>query len=120
MGITLGMVTIDCADPQKLAAFWSAALRTSVAGDYGEFVFLAPPSEGQVTLSFQKVPEPRAGKNRVHVDFAAEDRAAEVARLVELGATVSYDQIGTVPGLDWTTLADPEGNVFCVGQHHGD
>lgn len=56
----------------------------------------------------------------MHVDFPAGDRAAEVQRLVDLGATVSYDQIGTVPGLDWTTLADPEGNVFRVGQHHGD
>jgi predicted enzyme related to lactoylglutathione lyase len=120
MGITLSTVTIDCADPQQLAAFWSAALRTSVSGDYGDFVFLAPPPGGQVALGFQKVPEPKVGKNRVHVDFGAEDRAAEVARLVELGATVSQDHIGTVPGLDWTTLADPEGNVFCVAQHHSD
>lgn len=35
---------------------------------------------------------------------------------LELGATPRYDQLGLVPGLDWTTLADPEGNVFCVGQ----
>lgn len=55
----------------------------------------------------------------MHAAFVAEDRAAEVARLVELGAAVSYDQIGTVPGLDWTTLADPEGNLFRVAQHHG-
>jgi predicted enzyme related to lactoylglutathione lyase len=64
------------------------------------------------------MPEPKVGKNRVHVDFTTEDREAEVARLVELGATVSYDQVGVVPGLDWTTLADPEGNVFCVGEPH--
>jgi hypothetical protein len=47
-------------------------------------------------------------KNRVHLDLAADDRAAETARLVSLGARVlaTYD--------DWTTLADPDGNEFCV------
>ncbi len=114
----MGMVTIDCADPQKLAAFWSAAVDTAVAQDWGEFVMLAPAGEGQVRLAFQKVPEPKVGKNRVHVDFETNDRVAEVERLVSLGASVAYDQVGVVPGLDWTTLADPEGNVFCVGQAH--
>jgi predicted enzyme related to lactoylglutathione lyase len=110
------MVTFDCADPRRLAAFWAAALDTKVAGDYGDFVFLAPPQAGGTTLGFQRVPEPRVGKNRVHVDLLTADRVAEVARLVGLGAAVSYDQVGVVPGIDWTTLTDPEGNVFCVSQ----
>jgi len=118
MTLALGMVTFDCADPQRLAGFWAAALRTTVAGDYGGFVFLAPPPDGGVTLGFQRVPEPRVGKNRVHVDLSGADRATEVGRLVELGASVSYDQLGTVPGIDWTTLTDPEGNEFCVAEHH--
>jgi predicted enzyme related to lactoylglutathione lyase len=52
------------------------------------------------------------GKNRVHLDFHADDREVEVARLVGLGATVHGEQ--QVPGLRWTVLADPEGNEFCV------
>jgi predicted enzyme related to lactoylglutathione lyase len=52
------------------------------------------------------------GKNRVHVDFHADDREVEVRRLVGLGATVLDEQ--EVPGLRWTVLADPEGNEFCV------
>jgi len=119
MTLALGMVTFDCVDPQRLAGFWAAALRTSVAGDYGDFVFLASPTDGGAALGFQRVPEPRVGKNRVHVDLSTQDRVGEVSRLVKLGATVSYDQVGTVPGIDWTTLADPEGNEFCVAQHTG-
>ncbi|GLY44062.1 glyoxalase [Amycolatopsis sp. NBRC 101858] len=117
MAIHMGMITIDCADPRGLAAFWTAALGTTVAQDYGgEFLVLAPP-EGGLPLGLQRVPEPRAGKNRVHVDFGGDDRAAEVKRLVELGAKEVAEH--SVPGLAWTVLTDPEGNEFCVsgGEH---
>jgi predicted enzyme related to lactoylglutathione lyase len=63
-------------------------------------------------MGLQQVPQPRVGKNRVHVDFHADDREVEVRRLVGLGATVLDEQ--EVPGLRWTVLADPEGNEFCV------
>jgi predicted enzyme related to lactoylglutathione lyase len=53
----------------------------------------------------------------VHVDLRADDRAAEVARLTGLGASVVAEY--ALPGLWWTVLADPEGNEFCVGSHHG-
>ncbi|WP_155545417.1 VOC family protein [Amycolatopsis camponoti] len=117
MAIHMGMITIDCADPRGLAEFWTAALGTTVAQDYeGEFLVLAPP-EGGLPLGLQRVPEPRAGKNRVHVDFGGDDRAAEVKRLVELGAKEVAEH--EVPGLAWTVLTDPEGNEFCVsgGEH---
>jgi predicted enzyme related to lactoylglutathione lyase len=114
MTLELDMITIDCADPRRLAGFWTKALGVSIAQDYGEAVFLAPAKQGSVTLGFQRVPEPRAGKNRVHVDFGTDERAAEVARLVTLGATEVAEH--SIPGLIWTVLADPEGNQFCVGQ----
>ncbi|MEC3980774.1 VOC family protein [Amycolatopsis sp. H20-H5] len=112
MTLELGMITIDCEDPQRLAAFWTGALGVSIAQDYGDFLFLTPAREGGPTLGFQRVPEPRAGKNRVHIDFGAHDREEEVKRLVELGATEGerHEQ----PGLVWTVLTDPEGNEFCV------
>jgi predicted enzyme related to lactoylglutathione lyase len=113
MAIRMNMITIDCADPRGLAGFWTAALGTKVDRDYeGEFLILAP-VEGGLPLALQKVPEPRAGKNRVHVDFGGDDRVAEVRRLVELGAKEVAEH--EVPGLVWTVLADPEGNEFCVG-----
>ncbi len=113
MTLSINTVTIDCADPQSLAGFWTAALGTTVAGDYGEFVFLA----GTPGLGLQKVAEPRAGKNRVHLDLHTDDRAAEVARLTGLGASVLAEH--SAPGLWWTVLSDPEGNEFCVGSHQG-
>ena len=86
MALQMAMVTIDCADPRKLAEFWTAALGTAVAQDFGgEFLFLNPP-EGGLSLGLQRVPEERAGKNRVHIDFGSQDREEEVKRLVELGA----------------------------------
>ena len=115
MGLTVGMVTIDCADPQKLAEFWCAALGVEVQGDYGDYVFLAHPADGGAMLGLQRVPEPRAGKNRVHVDLGGEPRSTGVPRLVGLGATVLGEH--EVPGLRWTVLADPEGNEFCLGEH---
>ncbi|WP_101435066.1 VOC family protein [Amycolatopsis echigonensis] len=112
MGLEMGMITVDCAEPQRLAEFWTAALGVAVAADYPEFVMLERPPSGGPKLGFQRVPEPRAGKNRIHVDFGAEDREAEVRRLVGLGAA----ELGqhSVPGVEWTVLEDPEGNVFCV------
>jgi hypothetical protein len=78
MALELGMITIDCANPQGLAEFWTAALGVTVEADYGPFVMLARPAGGGPALAFQQVPEPRAGKNRVHVDFGAPDPEAEV------------------------------------------
>ena len=115
MGLTVGQVTIDCADPQKLAGFWSAALGVGVQADIGDYVVLQRPADGGAALGLQRVPEPRAGKNRVHVDLSGGPRATEVPRLVGRGATVIGEH--EVPGLRWTILADPEGNQFCLGEH---
>jgi predicted enzyme related to lactoylglutathione lyase len=107
-----GMVTIDCADPRALAVFWTEAAGYRVTGDYGTFLLLQPEDGDGLSLGLQQVPEPRAGKNRVHVDFHADDREVEVKRLVGLGAGVLGEH--EAPGLRWTVLADPEGNEFCV------
>lgn len=109
------MVTFDCADPQGLAEFWTAALDLPIQGDYGDFVFLARPDSGGPMLGLQRVPEARSGKNRVHVDLAGGSLATEIPRLVDLGATVIAEH--QMPWLTWTVLADPEGNEFCVGEH---
>ncbi len=85
MSLGIGMVTIDCAEPRQLAAFWSEALDVPVQGDYGDFVFLARPGDGGPMLGLQRVPEPRVGKNRVHVDLSGGSRVTEVPRLVGLG-----------------------------------
>jgi len=64
-------------------------------------------------MMFLAVPEPRQGKNRLHLDLVATDLSAEVDRAVGLGATkvAEFDEYGT----RWVTLTDPEGNVFDIG-----
>ncbi|AWT56650.1 MULTISPECIES: VOC family protein [Mycolicibacterium] len=112
MGLSVEMVTVDCADPDALAQWWSQA----VGGDVnvlapGEFAVLVRP-EG-VRLGFQKVPDPTPGKNRLHLDLASEDVEAEVQRLVGLGAKqTGRHSFG--PEFSWVVLADPEGNAFCI------
>ncbi|QUH04425.1 VOC family protein [Saccharopolyspora erythraea] len=115
MKLDIVMVTFDCTDPQGLAEFWTRALDMTVAFDAGEFMMLSPKSGNGPALGLQRVPEPRTGKNRVHIDLSTDDPAAEVRRLVELGAR----ELGgyEAPGIRWRVLADPEGNEFCVGVH---
>ncbi|SDC32176.1 VOC family protein [Actinokineospora iranica] len=121
MTIGIGGVTIDCENPRALAEFWTKALGYEVVADYeGEFLFLGLPGMtfgDSLYVGLQRVPEKRLGKNRVHLDFHTEDRPAEVARLVALGAAEL--DVQTIPGLTWTVLADPEGNEFCVGSSNG-
>ena len=112
--LQLGNVTIDCDQPERLAPFWVAALGYSVRRSSPYFVFLAPARERQPNLLLIKVPEPKAGKNRVHLDLYTEHREAEIARLVSLGATRAEDH--DEHGLRWTVMYDPEGNEFCVGE----
>jgi hypothetical protein len=85
--------------------------------DEDDFVVLAPPADGGPLLGFQRVPEDRQGKNRLHLDLRAPagGRQAEVQHLVELGATVVGER-GDPANFAWTTLTDPEGNEFCVGE----
>jgi hypothetical protein len=116
--LSVEAVNFDCADAPGLAAFWAAATGGKVTYDQGNgFVIVSPAAPGGVTLYFQQVPQERPARNSVHLDLGTPKgaREAEVRRLVELGATRQYDITGEVPTVDWTTLADPEGNLFCVG-----
>ncbi len=65
-------------------------------------------------LLFQRVPEPKTVKNRLHIDLHTEGgkRGAEVARLTGLGATVVREV--KEPSGEWVVMADPEGNEFCL------
>ena len=112
-------LVVDAADPPGLARFWSAALGWEIGAEEPGEVVVWPhgydyPDPGALPLVFVGVPEPKAGKNRVHIDLAstsAAHQAAEVDRLLGLGATRAGIGQGEVP---WVVLADPEGNEFCV------
>jgi predicted enzyme related to lactoylglutathione lyase len=105
-------VTLDCADLDSAAVFWQAVLgyaREQVIE--GRYVTLS--GDGPV-LSLQRVPEPKAGKNRLHLDLLVGDVDGEVARLQALGATVLPPGAREEFGQRWFVLADLEGNEFCV------
>jgi predicted enzyme related to lactoylglutathione lyase len=107
-------VTIDAADPDRLAAFWSALLETSVGStmDDGRFVFLRG-NDRVPTLCFHRVPEPKSVKNRVHLDLEVDDLDAATARIQELGGSWSGAE-HTLDAVVWRTVADPEGNEFDI------
>ena len=107
-------VVMDCADHTVVVPFWQAALGWTVHRINDQFVGLRAPAEESVgfDILFQKVPEPKVGKNRAHIDFDAADMEAEVARLVALGGRkLAEHDLGD---FRWTIVADPEGNELCV------
>ena len=114
MTLRVGEVVIDCADHGAVVDFWQAALDYDRVEVNEQYVGLAPRDKepGRPPLLFQKVPEPKVVKNRVHLDTHGESMSAEVARLRDLGATVIAER--SLGRLTWTVMADPEGNEFCV------
>ncbi len=113
-----GQIVIDSSNAIELAQFWSALLDRPVEDGASRFYAAIPatPDRTFPALMFLLVPEPRGGKNRLHIDLVLTDPAADVQRALNLGATRvgDFDEYGT----SWTTLSDPEGNVFDVGREH--
>jgi predicted enzyme related to lactoylglutathione lyase len=113
MAATIGLV-LDCADPDRLAAFWSAALGYITLGGAGSYVLLVDQSGQQPKLLLQRVPEAKAGKNRMHLDIETPTVEREVTRLKDLGARLLETEPRAEHGTRWLIMADPEGNEFCV------
>lgn len=114
--LELGNVTFDCENPARVAEFWGAALGYTVEKHSEEFAVASNPDGSRPYYLFIKVPEPRTVKNRVHVDFGADNREAEIERLIGLGATRGETHTMPEYGITWTVVQDPEGNELCVGQ----
>ena len=106
-------IVLDCENPEVLAEFWSKALGYEIAGFAEQWGMLKGPSEGDVFL-LQRVPEPKSTKNRMHIDVTTPDIDAKAAELEELGATRLTPEPLHQFSSTWITMADPEGNEFCV------
>jgi predicted enzyme related to lactoylglutathione lyase len=112
---TIRTITIDCGDATIVGRFWQTLLGWPLeAGPDGSAAFLANPAGGP-NLLFQRVPEPKWVKNRVHLDLGPTERTRdeEVERLLAAGAGVVGDHRNP-DGTGWVVMADPEGNEFCV------
>jgi hypothetical protein len=107
-------LVLDCANPQGLEEFWSVALDYKALWSSEDLVVLVPHDEVRPPLLLQRVPEARSGKNRMHIDIVNDDIEAEVSRLQAVGATRAHEGLREFSGALWVTMADPEGNEFCV------
>lgn len=119
-------LVFDCRHPASLARFWAAVLdgydvapyddaelaRLRAAGIYDTeddpSVLVEPAPGTGPRMFFQLVGESKVVKNRLHLDLASADVAAEIGRLVSLGARVLAEHER------WVTMADPEDNEFCI------
>jgi predicted enzyme related to lactoylglutathione lyase len=110
---TIGLV-LDCAEPDRLAEFWSAALGYVTLGEAGSYVLLVDETGVKPKLLLQRVPEAKAGKNRMHLDIETRAVDEEVHRLEALGARRVEVGARFEHGTRWVVMADPEGNEFCV------
>ncbi|GGI37786.1 hypothetical protein GCM10010988_15720 [Cnuibacter physcomitrellae] len=104
-------VVVDSRDPIALGGWWLRALGWVEVGRDEDGFEIAPAEGAHPTLYFGHTDEEKVGKNRLHLDFVPDDQAAEVDRLLALGASRADIGQHDVP---WVVLADPEGNEFCV------
>lgn len=112
----LEAVTIDCSDARTLAGFWAAVFDTSIESESGEgphYVDLRPVVGVVPLLRFQRVPERKALKNRVHLDVEVQDIETARVQIEALGGSVVTEAISEY-GYDFIVMADPEGNEFCL------
>lgn len=108
-------VTFDCENPDALADFWAAATRwrKESSPKPGHYAVVSDLSGQRPALWFNKVPEPKVVKNRVHICLNVRTLKEEIERLVRLGATKSEEHSSS-SGKNWVVMHDPEGNEFCL------
>ena len=111
MDLVWEQVVVDAHDPGALAHWWADALGWVVTLEDPDEVEIRPTPDTLPGLVFVPVPDAKTVKNRLHLDFRPLDQGAEVERLLAHGARRADIGQGEVP---WVTLADPEGNEFCV------
>jgi hypothetical protein len=109
---------MEAADPLRLATFWAAVTGSKPAPD-GETVYVPATGPGGFAFFIQPLTGPRPERLTIHLDLTVPwpTRRDEVERLESLGATKRWDVLDEHPHVQWTTMADPEGNLFCVAEH---
>jgi predicted enzyme related to lactoylglutathione lyase len=107
-------IVIDSVDPAAIAPFWCALLGVEERGWFEDDYLLLTDGEGRAPkIAFQRVPEPKAVKNRLHIDVGVPDLAAAIERVEGLGGSIVSEE-RELSGARWRVMADPEGNEFCL------
>lgn len=107
-------IVIDTVDPARIAPFWCALLGVRERGWFGDDYLMLTTDGGAPPVAFQRVPEAKSVKNRLHVDLAVEDLDRAFAQIVALGGSAVSDILEMPGGYRWRVMADPEGNEFCI------
>jgi predicted enzyme related to lactoylglutathione lyase len=107
-------IVIDTVDPARIAPFWCALLGVRERGWFGDDYLMLTTDGGAPPVAFQRVPEAKSVKNRLHVDLAVEDLDGAFARIVASGGSAVSDILEMPGGYRWRVMADPEGNEFCI------
>jgi hypothetical protein len=115
--VAVGSIVVRCVRFADMLAFWQAALAyVPREAPQDDWVVLTDPAGAGPNISLDRVDErrlpPLGDLSRVHLDLYTTDQAAEVERLIALGATRYEREAG--PGDDFVVLVDPDGNRFCV------
>ena len=113
----LGWIQVSAADPERIAAFWAEVIGVAVEdrlGDPPQYVNLAPAEPGAPRICFQRVPEPKVVKNRLHFDLQVDDVDHACRRIEVLGGHRRDDHDFHEHGYSWRRMADPDGNEFCL------
>ncbi|TXS51073.1 VOC family protein [Streptomyces sp. t39] len=112
MTVSLYQISVDCHDAPALARFWTRVLDWKVLYEDADEIVIGSDAAALPGICFLTVPEGRTVKNRLHLDLSPDDQAAEVERILALGATRA--DVGQGDDATLVVLADPEGNEFCV------
>lgn len=113
-------ITIDCTDPARLASFWSTILAIAETNEHGDdsgWATVGSVRDTQPRLTFQRVPEPKTGKTRIHLDIQVDDIDAGRRHVERLGGHWSGLRHDYTEGVVMI-MHDPEGNEFCIVQYY--
>ena len=110
-------VTIDCVDPQRVARFWSALLGREPGPSQDGWVNLGHRGDPQLRLGIQPVPEPKAGKVRIHLDVTVDEVDKAIELVTSLGGRATGERHDYDEGVV-VVMADPEGIEFCLVQYY--
>ena len=112
----LGLIQIDCRDPVALATFWGVVLGLQVDDDYlgdpPHYVGLMATNPDHPQVNFQRVPETKTLKNRLHFDIRVGDVDKAASRIEALGDCGFKRKTSTNTVSTGASAADPEGNEF--------